>query len=72
MAGAWSSWRPLTGRHYEGERRAVQPDPGHGDQDGGPTGGKATRRARAVCNSGVIVPGKSQKNRDGGVQGLTA
>jgi hypothetical protein len=72
IAGAWSSRRPFTGRHYEGERRAVQPDTGHYDQDGGPTGGEGDEARAAVCNSGVIVPRKPEKIRDGGVQGLTA
>ena len=48
-------------RYYEGERRAVQLDPGHNDQDGGPTGGEGEEARAAVCNSSVIVPGKPQK-----------
>ena len=38
----------------------------------GPMGGEGDEALAAVCNSGVIVPGKPEKIRDGGVRGLTA
>jgi hypothetical protein len=38
----------------------------------GTNGGEGDEALAAVCNSGVIVPGKPEKIRDGGVRGLTA
>jgi hypothetical protein len=41
-------------------------------EDLGINGGEGDEALAAVCNSGVIVPGKPEKIRDGGVRGLTA
>ena len=38
----------------------------------GANGGEGDEALAAVCNSGVIAPGKPEKIRDGGVRGLTA
>ena len=41
-------------------------------EDLGINGGEGDEALAAACNSGVIVPGKPEKIRDGGVRGLTA
>jgi hypothetical protein len=41
-------------------------------EDLGINGGEGDEALAAVCTSGVILPGKPEKIRDGGVRGLTA